>query len=127
MEHENVTTASPEATTSPKRLIASDRVEGTAVYNRDGEKLGSIERFMVDKRSGQAEYAVLSFGGLFGMGHKHHPLPWAVLDYDPEKEGYVVDLDKAKLEGGPSYEGDAEPEYDREYGERARNYYGLTT
>ena len=44
------------------RLIASNKVEGTAVYNREGEKLGSIYNFMVDKRSGQAEHAVLQFG-----------------------------------------------------------------
>ena len=49
------------------RLIASNKVEGTAVYNREGERLGSVHHFMVDKRSGQAEYAVLSFGGLFGL------------------------------------------------------------
>ena len=60
----------------PKRLIASNRVEGTAVYDRRGEKLGRIEYFMVDKVAGQADYAVLSFGGLFGLGDHHHPLPW---------------------------------------------------
>ena len=69
-------------TGSAHRLIASNRVEGTAVYNREGEKLGRIEYFMVDKRSGRADYAVMSFGGLFGLGDHHHPLPWDVLDYD---------------------------------------------
>ena len=34
------------------RLIASNKVEGTAVYARDGARLGSIYNFMVDKRSG---------------------------------------------------------------------------
>ena len=50
------------------RLIASNKVEGTAVYNRKGEKLGSVYNFMVDKRSGKVEYAVMSFGGFLGMG-----------------------------------------------------------
>ena len=50
------------------RLIASNKVEGTAVYNRQGEKLGSVHNFMVDKRSGKVEYAVMSFGGFLGMG-----------------------------------------------------------
>lgn len=44
------------------RLIASNKVEGTAVYNRQGDKLGSVDNFMVDKRSGQVAYAVMSFG-----------------------------------------------------------------
>ena len=111
---------------SPNRLIASNRVEGTAVYNRAGEKLGRVESFMVDKRSGQAEYAVMSFGGLFGLGNDHYPLPWDMLDYDPDQGGYVVDLDKEKLTGGPRYRADEEPDYDRAYGERIYGYYGIT-
>ena len=64
------------------RLIASNKVEGTAVYNRQGERLGSIYNFMVDKRSGQVEYAVLSFGGFLGIGEDYYPLPWKALTYD---------------------------------------------
>lgn len=111
--------------TSTHRLIASDRVEGTAVYNRQDDKLGTVARFMVDKRSGQAEYAVMSFGGLFGLGNKQYPLPWQMLDYDPERGGYVVDLDKTKLESAPSYEEGAEPSYDRDYDSRVSDYYGV--
>jgi len=99
------------------RLIASNRVEGTAVYNRQGEKLGSVYNFMVDKRSGKVEYAVMSFGGFLGMGDSYHPLPWNVLNYDTSRGGYVVDLDKRALEGAPSYKAGEEPAYDRAYGE----------
>ncbi len=59
---------------------------------------------MLDKVSGQAIYAIMSFGGFLGMGEKHHPLPWSSLKYDTGKEGYVVDLDKKQLEGAPSYD-----------------------
>ncbi|WP_448657439.1 PRC-barrel domain-containing protein [Sphingomonas sp. CJ99] len=107
------------------QLIASDKVEGTAVYSPDGEKLGHVERFMVDKVSGRAEYAVLAFGGLFGIGHRHYPLPWQALAYDTAKGGYVVSVSREQLEGAPSYEQD-EPSYDRAYGERVYGHYGLT-
>lgn len=110
---------------STRSLIASDRVEGTAVYNRAGEKLGTVSRFMVDKRSGQADYAVLSFGGLFGLGKDHYPLPWKVLDYDVAQGGYVVDLDKKLLEGAPRYSEDAEPDYTDEYSRSIYGYYGV--
>ncbi|MBB5685866.1 PRC-barrel domain-containing protein [Sphingobium boeckii] len=110
---------------SPRPLIASDRVEGTAVYNRAGEKLGTVSRFMVDKRSGQVDYAVLSFGGLFGLGQEHYPLPWKVLDYDVDQGGYVVDLDKKLLEGAPRYADDAEPDYSPDYGRSVYGYYGV--
>jgi hypothetical protein len=112
-------------TRETNRMIASDKVEGTAVYNGDDERLGTIERFMVDKVSGQVEYAVLAFGGLFGLGHKHYPLPWNALTYDTDKGGYVVSVTKEQLEGAPSYEAEP-PAYDREYGERVYGYYGFT-
>lgn len=107
------------------RLIASNKVEGTAVYNRQDEKLGSIYNFMVDKRSGQVEYAVLSFGGLFGLGSDYYPLPWSVLTYDTDRGGYVVDLDKSLLEKAPRYSAEEEPAFDRDYGREVYGYYGL--
>jgi hypothetical protein len=113
------------ATDETSRLIASNKVEGTAVYNRQGEKLGSIYNFMVDKRSGKAEYAVLSFGGLFGMGSDYYPLPWEVLTYDTSKGGYVVDLDKSVIEKAPRYAAGNEPAYDREYGRSVYDYYNI--
>jgi hypothetical protein len=63
------------ATDETNRLIASSKVEGTAVYNRQGERLGSVYNFMVDKVSGQVAYAVMSFGGFLGIGDSYHPLP----------------------------------------------------
>jgi sporulation protein YlmC with PRC-barrel domain len=105
-------------------LIASDKVEGTSVYNRAGEKLGTVKNFMVGKRNGRVEYAVLSFGGLFGMGERYHPLPWNTLDYDTDKGGFVVDIDKEKLESGPSFEPGQEPEFNRDYGEKVYGHYG---
>ena len=63
-------------------LIGSDKVEGTAVYGADDAQIGSIERVMIDKRSGKVSYAVLSFGGFLGIGDDHYPLPWNSLRYD---------------------------------------------
>ncbi|EJU14606.1 PRC-barrel domain-containing protein [Sphingomonas sp. LH128] len=113
------------ATDETNRLIASNKVEGTAVYNRDNEKLGSIYNFMVDKRSGKAEYAVLQFGGLFGLGSDYYPLPWDVLTYEANQGGYVVDLDKSLLEKAPRYSSDKEPAFDDDYGREVYGYYGV--
>jgi sporulation protein YlmC with PRC-barrel domain len=113
------------ATDETTSLIASNKVEGTAVYGEDGEKLGSIYNFMVDKVSGQVEYAVLQFGGVFGLGSDYYPLPWDKLTYDTEQGGYVVDVDKETLEAAPRYGADEQPAYDEAYGERIYGYYGL--
>lgn len=103
-------------------LIASDRVEGTTVYSQTGEKLGTIQNFMVDKVSGRAEFAVLQFGGLFGLGSSSYPIPWSMLNYDRDLGGYAVDLDKAKLADAPHYDA-VPPDYDSDYDDMVRSYY----
>src|SRR3954470_5481966 len=106
-------------------LIASNKVEGTEVYNRQGEHLGEVDNFMVNKRSGQVEYAVLSFGGFLGIGESYHPLPWKALTYDTDQGGYVVDLDKDRLSNAPSYRSGEDPfSSDPTYGRRVRDYWG---
>jgi hypothetical protein len=115
----------PVAADETDRLIASNKVEGTTVYNRKGEHLGEVYNFMVDKYSGQVAYAVMSFGGFLGIGESYHPLPWRVLDYDTSLGGYVVDLDKEKLRGAPSFARDETPEWNRDWGTRVDDYYGV--
>ena len=48
-------------------LISSEKVEGTAVYDRKGEKIGSVHHLMINKYTGQVAYAVISFGGFLGI------------------------------------------------------------
>jgi hypothetical protein len=87
-------------------LIGSDKVEGTAVYGADSQKIGSIERVMIDKISGRVSYAVLSFGGFLGIGDDHYPLPWQSLKYDTGLGGYVTGITEAQLRGAPKYQND---------------------
>ena len=70
------TTTGEVASEETGALISVNKVEGTTVKNPAGEKLGSIEEIMIDKRSGKVAYAVMSFGGFLGIGDRHHPLPW---------------------------------------------------
>jgi len=106
------------------RLIASNKVEGTAVYDRRGEHLGSVYNFMVDKVSGQVAYAVLSFGGFLGFGEHYHPVPWKALTYDVRLGGYVIDIDADTLAGAPRHGPDEDPFADPAYGGRLDDYYG---
>ena len=121
------TTTSGEgvAVTETDRLIASDKVEGTAVYNRAGESIGSIYTLMIDKRSGQVEYAVMSFGGFLGIGERYHPLPWKALAYDTHQGGYVADVSREQLERAPSFARDEVPWDDPAYGRSVYAYYGM--
>jgi hypothetical protein len=87
-------------------LIGSDKVEGTAVYGPDSNKIGSIERVMIDKTSGKVSYAVLGFGGFLGIGNDHYPLPWQSLKYDTRLGGYVTGVTEQQLRGAPKYGND---------------------
>jgi hypothetical protein len=115
-----------EAVQESANLIASDKVQGTSVYNAEGETLGAIHDVMIDKLSGKVAYAIMSFGGFLGMGNQYHPLPWSVLKYNTNLGGYVVHLDKRQLEGGPAYDVDEEPAWgDRAYESKIHDYYGV--
>src|SRR6266566_8231420 len=84
-------------------LVPSDRVEGTPVRRANGEKVGTIQRLMIDKLSGNVAYAVLSSGGFLGMGQKHLPIPWARLTYDRALGAYHLDLTEEELKRAPSF------------------------
>lgn len=109
-------------------LISSEKVDGTPVYTRSGERLGTIHHFMVGKRDGKVRYAVMNYGGLLGMGTRHYPLPWEALDYEEWKGGYIVDLDKDRLnpKEAPSFPADEEPVWNEDLVQRVRLYYLAT-
>jgi len=114
-----------DATDYAHELISSRRVEGTAVYSGPGDKLGTIHSVMIGKRSGQVAYAVLSAGGWLGIGAHVHPLPWELLTYDVDRDGYVVAVDRDQLEQAPSMTLDeTDRPIGRDYQERVASYWG---
>jgi len=118
--------ATDAADRTDMRLIAADKVEGVSVYSPNGDKLGTVENIFIDKVSGQAEFATMAFGGLLGMGEKHYPLPWSVLTYDTDKDGFVVALEKETLEGAPGYDKSRFSTTDYGWREEVSGYYGAT-
>jgi hypothetical protein len=105
-------------------LIGSDKVEGTNVYRSNGDKIGSIERVMLDKQSGKVAYAVMSFGGFLGIGHDHYPVPWSLLTYSPRLGGYEVNISDQQLKGAPSYANDNDWDWeDRKRAQQVFDYY----
>lgn len=113
--------------TMPHQLIASDRVEGTAVRRPNGEMIGHIERLMIDKTSGKVSYAVLSFGGFLGMGTNLLPLPWGKLLYNPRFEAYELDVEDAELKRAPSFRADKDFDWgDRSQEAELHRFYGIS-
>jgi sporulation protein YlmC with PRC-barrel domain len=105
-------------------LIASDRVEGTAVYDALDKRIGKVERLVIDKASGRVAYAVLSFGGFFGIGAEHYPIPWPMLDYDEKLGGYRVDITEEHLKNAPKVEqGESWEQANRDRDEEVHGYW----
>lgn len=105
------------------RLISADKVSGVSVYDQNREKLGVIKDIYIDKSTGHAEYASMSFGGVLGVGAQYYPLPWATLSYDTDLDGFVVGLEKRTLENGPAYAEDRLADDDYGWREEVRDYY----
>jgi sporulation protein YlmC with PRC-barrel domain len=90
-------------TSGHTKAILASKVTGTSVYNTAGEKIGEVEDIILDKTSDRVLYAALGFGGLLGIGEKYAPVPWSVLDYQPDKGGYVVPLSVDTIKNAPTY------------------------
>ena len=78
-------------------LMGADTLLGNDVYNKDGQDLGDIKEFMIDMKSGKVAYAVLSFGGVLGMGDKLFAVPWAALVLDTVNKRFTLNVLKEAL------------------------------
>lgn len=111
--------------TARSSLIDASKVQGTNVFNPHGEKLGSIDDVMLEKYSGKAAYAIMSFGGFLGLGGDYYPIPWSKLKYDTNLGGYVVDIEPRVLEGAPAFGAGASPQWgNKTYEEGLHRHYG---
>jgi hypothetical protein len=102
-------------------LISASKVQGTDVYNAAGEHIGDLDDVMIDKVSGKVAYAVVAFGGFLGIGEERRALPWSILTYNTEKEGYVAQASDDILRTTPEM-GDYS---DRAWGNRLHQHYGV--
>ena len=105
-------------------LLQSNKSDAMQVRSRDGDKIGSVLTLMVNKRTGQTIYAVLTIGGFLGMGKAYYPIPFSLLQFDPVNDTFIVTIDRRVLEGGPSWASNA-PTFDQAYADRVSKYYDV--
>ena len=113
-----------QSDTPTQLLIESHKTDQMMVKSRDGEKVGFVYSFMIDKRRGYALYVVLTIGGFLGMGKAYYPLPFQLLSYDAANDSYQITIDRRVLEGGPSWANN-EPIFDQAYADRVASYYDV--
>ncbi|MBY6055576.1 PRC-barrel domain-containing protein [Leisingera daeponensis] len=82
-------------------LVSTNDVTGTDVYDERGEKAGTIDHLMIDKQSGKAAYAIMSFGGFLGLGERQFTIPWGALSYEPELGGFRTSVTPEQLKSAP--------------------------
>ncbi len=89
--------------TEPLALSASTLI-GDKVLNYQDEDIGKVEEIMIDIHTGRVAYAVVSFGGLLGIGSKLFAVPWAALRVDTDRKCVVMDADKERLKNAPGFD-----------------------
>jgi sporulation protein YlmC with PRC-barrel domain len=90
-------------------VMSATTLIGDRVRNMAGEDLGKVEEIMIDMEGGRVAYAVLSFGGVLGLGNKLFAVPWEALTVDTEEHKMVLNVDHATLENAPGFDKDNWP------------------
>jgi PRC-barrel domain len=114
-----------DQSSSAKSVIESDRVEGTAVYDPQSNRIGTIKRLIIEKVSGRVLYVDITFGGFLGLGTHHHTIPWEKLKYEPALGGYRTDVTEEQVRGAPTFYGDGEVWPDRKREKETQDYWNL--
>ena len=105
-------------------LMGAGTLQGEDVYNTKDEDLGDIKEIMIDMRSGRIAYAVLSFGGVLGLGEKLFAVPWSALKLDTVNKRFILDIAKERLKDAPGFDKDAWPRMaDQSWGTKVHSYY----
>jgi sporulation protein YlmC with PRC-barrel domain len=116
------------ATTTMKtepQVLSATTIIGDKVINSQGEHLGEIKELMIDLDLGRVAYAVLSFGGVLGMGEKLFAIPFQALQLRPDRHEFVLNVDKEKLKKAPGFDKNNWPSTaDRTWGMQIHRYYG---
>lgn len=108
------------------RLMGADTLIGDDVCNQAGEDLGDIKEIMIDTTNGTVSYAVLSFGGVLGIGEKLFAVPWKALKLDPENKRFVLNVDKDRLKDAPGFDKNDWPDMaDESWVNKVNSYYGI--
>jgi sporulation protein YlmC with PRC-barrel domain len=90
---------------------SASTLAGDKVRNPEGEDLGRLEDFVLDLGTGRIVYAVLSFGGVMGIGNKLFAIPPSALTLSQDEDCLVLDVDRRQLEQAPGFDKENWPDF----------------
>ncbi len=97
-------------TTQITQIFSATTLLKNPVQNSLGEDLGHIKDFMFNRENGLIVYAVLSFGGVLGLGDKLFAIPWGALELDTANERFILNVPKEVLKNAPGFDKDNWPD-----------------
>lgn len=110
--------------TMQPHFLSASTLTGDDVVNPQGESLGNVKDIMLDTTTGKITYAVLSFGGVLGLGDKLFAVPWSALRIDGENKKVVLNVPKDRLKNAPGFDKDHWPNFaDPTFGRTISDYY----
>ena len=110
--------------TNTIRFMSATTLIGDGITNPQGESLGDLKDLMMDTSAGKISYAVVSYGGILGMGDKLFAVPWDALSVDHDAHKLVLNVSKDRLKDAPGFDKDNWPNFaDPTFGTSLRSYY----
>ena len=78
------------------------KLMGMQVHNQQGEELGTIKNLVADA-NGRIAFAIISHGGLWGIGKQLTAVPFSVLSYVPSGRFMALDMSQERFAAAPKY------------------------
>jgi sporulation protein YlmC with PRC-barrel domain len=104
--------------------VRSSKLIGTEVKNVQGENLGEIKDLVIDLGDSRVHYAVLSFGGVAGVGDKLFAYPITTFKPSAEGDKLVLSVSKDRLKNAPGFDKDKWPDWaDNRYRGEVDKYF----
>ncbi len=104
-------TSSAWADHTQPEIVKGSKIIGKSVQTMGGKKIGEIEDLAIDELDGQVRYAVLSFGGILGLGEKYFAIPWAALSLSNDKDHFALAVTEKELEKAPGFNKNNWPDF----------------
>lgn len=120
-DEDTETSAMSSAAVQNRRV---SKLIGLDVKNAENEDIANVEDFVVDAREGRLAYAIVSFGGFWGIGEKYVAVPSAAIELEPRRNMARLDADQKTLESLAFEPGSFPNLSDQSYAQKLHEAFG---